>query len=416
VFSRVEPMERVLPVVPSSGGVLLRGSTPATVSLASPGHSAFSYFVTRDFGDAFQWFSVTPPSESLGRFTPGTLTLTARPSITPGVRRGVLSIAFANTPLRQIEVAAIEPGESCRPTRLVTVLASPAIDEPLVIGQPVAVRGIVADDCGQPVDTGAVSLLTPDGGVALDSAGGGNWYGTWRPASGAVIGPWALTLAARSGNMEGSSDRTINVADGPFPTISAVVTGGTFSRYRAVAPNSFITILGSGLAGSTITLGGQAVQSVFSSPNQVNALLPTALAAGQIHPLVVRRDGQISVPEPVAVAAVSPDVFVISQPGGRAQGAVTDPQFRLVDETNPAGPGDVIVVFCTGLGTGMPAVSLTVGGVPATVIGTAPSPGFPGLYQVAARLGATTPAQAVAPLVMTAGGLSSPVVVIATRR
>ena len=220
---------------------------------------------------------------------------------------------------------------------------------------------------------------------------------------------------------EVDSDRTVNVAESALPVVTAAVSGGSFARYRAVAPGSFVTLLGSGLTDRTgaapaVTLGGLPLQSVFVSANQINALLPVNASVSQVHSLVVRRGGQFSVPEMMAVAAVSPDVFVISQPGGRAQGAITDVQFRLFDMTNPAAAGDVAVVFCTGLGAATAAVTVTVGGVPAPVIGVAPSPGFLGLYQVAARLGANTPALADAAVVVTAGGLASPAVVIATRR
>ena len=72
----------------------------------------------------------------------------------------------------------------------------------------------------------------------------------------------------------------------------------------------------------------------------------------------------------------------------------------MADASHPAAAGDVLVIYCTGLGevspaltAGMPApldhlsqtvnpVTVTIGGVPAPVAFAGLTPGFAGLYQV----------------------------------
>jgi uncharacterized protein (TIGR03437 family) len=93
--------------------------------------------------------------------------------------------------------------------------------------------------------------------------------------------------------------------------------------------------------------------------------------------------------------------------------------------TVPAAPGDVIILWGTGFGPTSPlapageetpstttyntatAVSVTVGGKPATVYGGALAPGYAGLYQVAIQVPASL-ANGDYPVVATIDGISSP--------
>jgi uncharacterized protein (TIGR03437 family) len=93
--------------------------------------------------------------------------------------------------------------------------------------------------------------------------------------------------------------------------------------------------------------------------------------------------------------------------------------------TVPAKPGDVLILWGTGFGPTTPAatpgqevpstatystsdpVTVTVGGISATVYGAALAPGFAGLYQVAIQV-PTSAAAGDQPIVATVGGVSSP--------
>ncbi|MBZ5595662.1 MAG: hypothetical protein LAP39_25770 [Acidobacteriia bacterium] len=94
--------------------------------------------------------------------------------------------------------------------------------------------------------------------------------------------------------------------------------------------------------------------------------------------------------------------------------------------------GDVIVVYCAGLGTVTAPVAsgaaapadplsrtvtpvVTIGGLPAQVMFSGLTPGYAGLYQVNAVVPAgVTPGDDV-PLVLTIAGQASPAVTIAVR-
>ena len=93
--------------------------------------------------------------------------------------------------------------------------------------------------------------------------------------------------------------------------------------------------------------------------------------------------------------------------------------------TVPAAPGDVIILWGTGFGATSPAappgvetpsittyntataVSVTVGGKPATVYGAALAPGYAGLYQIAIQIPASL-ANGDYPVVATINGAQSP--------
>ena len=109
----------------------------------------------------------------------------------------------------------------------------------------------------------------------------------------------------------------------------------------------------------------------------------------------------ITVPETITITAAQPGIFSINQQG-TGQGAVLDARTppRLVDGAAPARVGDVVQVFCTGLGASQPRVrsgdaapaeplarvvtpvEARIGGRPATVHFAGLAPGFVGLYQV----------------------------------
>jgi uncharacterized protein (TIGR03437 family) len=127
-------------------------------------------------------------------------------------------------------------------------------------------------------------------------------------------------------------------------------------------------------------------------------------------------------------------VFTFDQ-SGSGQGIVVDGTNPtvLVNAANPIARGGVIVIYLEGIGAvnravvaGEPSpggplaeavsqVSVTIGGQPAQVLFAGLTPFFTGLYQINAIVGeGVTPGNAV-PVVVTAGGKTSPPVTIAVR-
>jgi uncharacterized protein (TIGR03437 family) len=286
----------------------------------------------------------------------------------------------------------------------------------------------------------------------------------WTPPADAT-GPIRLYVAgnAASGDGTNSGDRiyTANMevtrggTIGPKPAISqnGVVNGASF--VAPIAPNSWITVRGTELAGTTrentaaeivngrrptsmdgisVTVNNKPAFFYFISPGQLNVVSPDDDATGPV-PVKVTRDGVESEVATVTQQKYSPAFFL--WPNNQA--VATDQNFALRVKngtfagatTVAAQPGEVLILWGTGFGPTTPAVpagqvvtgsatvsgvTVTVGGVPAEVFGTALAPTFTALYQVAIRVPASLQ-NGDHPVIATIEGVSSPATtVIAVQR
>jgi len=230
------------------------------------------------------------------------------------------------------------------------------------------------------------------------------------------------------------------------------VSAASFAPLTPIAPGAIVSIFGerlaersststdfplpADLAGTQVLLAGRQIPLLYADEGQVNAMIPYDVAVNTQHQIVVRRGTSATTPEPVTVAPAAPAVF--STDGtGKGQGHVyiarSGTEQVLADGGNPARAGDVLVIYCAGLGAtdppvaaGMPAradplahtatpITLRIGGVEAEVFFAGPTPGFTGLYQGNAFLPpGVAPGDAV-PVVITVAGQVSPEVTMAVR-
>jgi trimeric autotransporter adhesin len=136
--------------------------------------------------------------------------------------------------------------------------------------------------------------------------------------------------------------------------------------------------------------------------------VPYGLPANQQTQILVTHGVNQSVAQTVTIADTLPAIFTANS-SGTGQGAITNASGAVVDSGNPAHAGDTLVIYCTGLGATMPSVALgvaspappaiitspvsvTIGGVPATVVLQGLSPGSVGVYQLNAVVPAGVPA------------------------
>ncbi len=172
-----------------------------------------------------------------------------------------------------------------------------------------------------------------------------------------------------------------------------------------------------------ILLGGETMPLLYVSPTQVNAVVPYGLAAGTALQAVARRGNRLSMPQRIPVAAADPAFFTINQ-AGTGQGHIYDGGI-LADASAPASAGDVLVMYCTGLGPVTPPVvagsatpsdhytytvnqvSVTIGGKPAKVIFAGLAPKYTGLYQINAMVPTGVPTGDKIPVVITVAGIPS---------
>jgi uncharacterized protein (TIGR03437 family) len=235
--------------------------------------------------------------------------------------------------------------------------------------------------------------------------------------------------------------------------VSAIVNAATNAKDAAVAPGSMVTISGTSLAGSdsaglfpgtelpgggTIRIGGIAspLYDVSSTFGLAHVMTPLEAPESGTVDVVVENAFGTSRPYPLKMAATAVGLFRIQDPSttGRAnvaaliQGTAWAPipaamakalglpqecRDRGVDVRTlcgqPASAGDVLQLYCTGLGkvvaSGSPpgpalvtgkaapangsvlyrsavAPQVSIGGVPATVLFSGIAPGFAGLYQI----------------------------------
>jgi uncharacterized protein (TIGR03437 family) len=233
-------------------------------------------------------------------------------------------------------------------------------------------------------------------------------------------------------------------------SLRGVVNAASLAAAPPLAPGGFISIFGSNLASSTVTstsfpygtslggtevlLGGQAIPLQFVSPGQINALVPFGTPVNGPQQLIVKQNGVYAFPETLIVAQASPAVFTQTQTGQGAGVIVVvkanGTQFEA-SAAQPASEGDVLVIYCAGLGPVSPAVAdgaaaplstlsktvnpvtVTIGGQSAQVLFAGLAPGFAGLYQVNALVPAGITAGANTPVILTSAGYSSAAVTVA---
>jgi len=211
------------------------------------------------------------------------------------------------------------------------------------------------------------------------------------------------------------------------PVIGAngVVSGASFQQGQGIVSNSYVTIQGTNLAsttdtwnnsivsgqlptvldGVTVSIEGIPAYLSYISPTQVNVLVPQ-LPVGAF-PVVVNNNGAVGQSSAVQVNQYAPAFFTL---GTQAIATRQDYSYALKNgtipgvTTVPAKPGDVLILWGTGIGVTSPAtlpgvetpsnntyststpVTVTINNVPATVYGAALAPGFAGLYQVAIQV------------------------------
>ena len=210
----------------------------------------------------------------------------------------------------------------------------------------------------------------------------------------------------------------------PLYTPSSVVNAASF-KVGALAPNTIGTLYGRDLAFSTRSLGpddlyngtlpttllGSGVRLLinrtlayiyFVSPNQVNFLVPSTLTPGRAE-IQLGVDGRYGEAVQVTLSEFSPALFQLDPETALA----TRVDGTVVTSEKPARPGEVVILYATGLGATKPR--LPAGQIPAgvawldkladfqvvingqavdraSVLYAGAAPGFAGLYQINLRL------------------------------
>ncbi len=173
----------------------------------------------------------------------------------------------------------------------------------------------------------------------------------------------------------------IALAQPPTYTAAGIVNASDYSP-GPFAPGSLLTIFGSNLSFNTAgltgdnTSGGQvplqlgnisviidnaAAPLFYVSPTQINVMIPSNEIAGNI-PLQVVRQGVQGPLVTIALLSAAPALFVAANRFALAQDY--NAGYALATPAAPAQPGDLLVLYATGLGGTQPTP--LVGEIPAT--------------------------------------------------
>jgi len=122
-----------------------------------------------------------------------------------------------------------------------------------------------------------------------------------------------------------------------------------------ITPGEILTIFGAGLAGSQILISGLPATVLYSSDNQVNAIVPDELGSGAASTIAALRGDaiidQTSLPVVNSVAGLFRDF-------GTPMVTANNDDGSLIDEAHPAQPGTIIRVFGTGFGATHPRIRI----------------------------------------------------------
>jgi uncharacterized protein (TIGR03437 family) len=173
--------------------------------------------------------------------------------------------------------------------------------------------------------------------------------------------------------------------------------------------------------GSRVLVNGSSVPLLYSSPTQINFILP----AGTTSPatITINKGGQdFPQQETVQVLGAAPGIFSADGTGS-GQGAILHAgTAQLANAARPARAGDLLEIYLTGLldcpleqACIQVVPDVTIAGVPAPLLFYGRAPGFAGLNQINVRVPQGVAASATAPVVVSYAGRASNQVTIAVQ-
>ncbi len=451
---------------------------PAQTLTLSIAHNSPSYTSSVSYGSTNQFLTVSPATGSFTSSKPANLTVQpVIAGLATGIYTATINLSFSGGALRAVPVTlsvyaassassassasrvpysgARPAATTCTPSQLLPAITVLGSGFSVPAGWPAAIDVNVMDDCGSAFTNGTVvaTFTNGDAPLALGNLGNGSWSATWAPRSVANV---TIKVAAQSsppGTLQGAAQIAGQVSPNTEPPIintGGILSSASFAAGEPSTPGALISIFGSNLAGGSgvaatslplpttlagtqVIIGGVLMPLLYAGPTQINAVVPYPVPVNTTQQVIVQTGNALSVPELNNVAPAAPAAFTFNGSGtGAAIVAAANPDGTgyIVSTSQPAHPGAVIVVYCTGLGgvqsslnagdatplsplaPATDTVSLTIGGVNAEVYFAGLTPTLSGLYQINAQIPAGVTGDAV-PLVITGSGLNGPPATIA---
>jgi len=289
-----------------------------------------------------------------------------------------------------------------------------------------------------------VELNPPSGQVSSDANGNASVKALLKSLAGKVT----VTATAT-----GLPSVTFALTAVPLVPQDGFVNGASFARNTPLAAGTIASLFGQGLAASTegaislplpttlasgtqvlVASGTKAAVAAplfYVSPGQINFQMPFEVNDSTVTVSVTNGAPDVKSTVTLSVATSSPGVFSLNQSGG-GPGEILHADFSPVSVANPAAAGEVLLVYCTGLGAVNPPVAsgvasptppaiaatlptVTIQGTAAPVEFAGLAPGFAGLYQINVKVPTGLTAGSTVPLVVAVGSRAGNTVTIALK-
>src|ERR1700691_5200876 len=266
-----------------------------------------------------------------------------------------------------------------------------------------------------------IALYNP-GGLALDGQGD-----VWVADTGnnrVRMLSTAQTVAAPPQPIDLAFANAASLLPGPL------APGEVFSMFRqgmgrvtAATGTCGASALSAALAGVQVLFNATPAPLFYVQSNQINAQVPYEIAGQTSAQVQLVYLGVTLASIQVSLAGASPALFTLSSGTGNA--VVVNQDGSINSDSNPAPRGSIVVLYATGGGQTSPAgvtgqaaeapfpiallpVSLTMAGVPATILFAGDAPGIVGLMQIDAQVPSGFVPPGALEVVLTVGTYPSP--------
>ncbi len=229
--------------------------------------------------------------------------------------------------------------------------------------------------------TASITVFTPTPGGGTSTSATFNIIGAPLIVQGGTVNSASLSPAPND-----------QIARGQIIAIfgANLTVGGPFHLDKLPMP----TVLGN----TTVKVGGTPIPLFDVYDSQINAQLPTELPDTGTQQITVTSGSQTTAAVNLTLAATSPGIYTVTS-NGKGDGIILDALTNaFINPANPAVAGEIVVIYCTGLGatntlvpsgtaaTGInsakAAVTVTIGGKDAPVQYAGLVPTLVGLYQI----------------------------------
>ena len=407
---------------------------------------------------------MVPTTGSASSSTPARPSVSVNPAgLAPGIYRGTVTYQFSAASLRSVNVTYVVPAllgglpfarsgptpqdlpraGTCTPAKVVATATGLPSSFVQPVAWPTPISVLLSDDCGATIANGSVDVTFSNGDAPLalapDPANNGRYTATWTPR-GAVSQVTITAFASAAGLAASRMQITGKVTPNVAPAINPGALLNVFNSQLGggIAPGTAVAIYGTGLAApgtsnlasslpfptslsnTSVVIGGTPAPLYFVSPGQINALAPFELLPGVQYQVLVNVNGAITTPDRFISAPGAPGIASFANGGIIAQHL----DATLITDASPAKPGEIIVLYLTGLGSatnqpatgsGAPvpptdplnAVTLTLNGATAPTLFVGLTPGTVGLYQIDVTVPPQTPDGSLTLSVLQAGTISN---------